>query len=174
MIPEESEKSGPGSRSDSDDHPGSCIANGSDPGVGRRRRGRRWSCRPFLHTLRGADGLEPQPGVVVAIAPRPPANVCNPYRDKDLLLSHAPILKGIDPKSALGNHNRSEAEMDERRFGRRHLCKGSDTLCTIEPQKSSTMWATEQNLRVKMNSGRVLSLGRSEVNHPCVNGRSVC
>ncbi len=37
------------------------------------------------------------PGVVVAIAPRPPATSCNPYRDKDLLLSHSPILKGIAP-----------------------------------------------------------------------------
>ena len=25
------------------------------------------------------------PGVVVAAAPRPPATICNPYRDKDLL-----------------------------------------------------------------------------------------
>lgn len=30
------------------------------------------------------------PGVVVAGAPRPPANVCNPCRDKELLLSPHP------------------------------------------------------------------------------------
>ena len=35
---------------------------------------------------------KPAPGVVVALAPRPRATVCNPYRDRESLLEYFPIL----------------------------------------------------------------------------------
>lgn len=37
------------------------------------------------------------PGVVVAAAPRPPATICNPYRDKDLLTGVRPGFQASEP-----------------------------------------------------------------------------
>ena len=96
LIPDGIVDFSPGWRSASDENPGILV--------GRRIRPRQWVAEGVA--IRGASDVSgtpfrvrihwrPAPGVVVAIAPRPLATICNPCRDKDDRPGIFPILKGI-------------------------------------------------------------------------------